>query len=68
MSVQSEELSFAQRVSQFRRGLTRAEWIKLGGMAAVIIGLNVIGWFIVAAWSRRITTAWAPRPSASASA
>jgi high-affinity nickel-transport protein len=48
MSVQTAELSFAQRVSQFRRGLTRAEWIKLGGMASVIIGLNVIGWLTIA--------------------
>jgi high-affinity nickel-transport protein len=48
MSVQTAELSFAQRVSQFRRGLTRAEWVKLGGMASVIIGLNVIGWGTIA--------------------
>jgi high-affinity nickel-transport protein len=38
----------AYRLGQIRRGLTRAEWMKLGGMTAVIIGLNVIGWVIVA--------------------
>ncbi|WP_375476197.1 HoxN/HupN/NixA family nickel/cobalt transporter [uncultured Jatrophihabitans sp.] len=30
--------------------MTRAEWIKLGGMAAVIIGLHVIGWVTIAAF------------------
>jgi high-affinity nickel-transport protein len=49
MSVKAGELSLRQKVSQFRHGLTRSEWVKLGGMFAVIIGLNVVGWFIVAA-------------------
>jgi high-affinity nickel-transport protein len=48
MSVQAGELTFRGKVSQFRHGLTRTEWVKLGGMFAVIIGLNVVGWFIVA--------------------
>ena len=45
--MSTAELTFAQKVSQFRHGLTRTEWIKFGGMFAVIIGLNVVGWFIV---------------------
>lgn len=28
-----------------RLALTKQEWLRLGGMAAVIIGLHVIGWF-----------------------
>jgi high-affinity nickel-transport protein len=37
-----------QRVSRFTRiraGLTRAEWARAGGMAAVILALHVAGWF-----------------------
>jgi high-affinity nickel-transport protein len=36
------------RVSQFHHGLTHTEWVKLGGMAATIIGLNVLGWVTIA--------------------
>jgi high-affinity nickel-transport protein len=39
----------ANLVSRIRHGLTRAEWVKLGGMAFVVIALNVIGWFTVGA-------------------
>ena len=48
MSTQTETRPTG-RLTQIRNGLTRAEWVKLGGMAAVIIGLNAVGWFIVAA-------------------
>jgi high-affinity nickel-transport protein len=34
---------------RIRRGLTKAEWTRLAGMFAVIIALNVIGWFIIIA-------------------
>jgi high-affinity nickel-transport protein len=34
---------------QIRDGLTRPEWLRLGGMIAVIIALHVIGWFTVIA-------------------
>jgi hypothetical protein len=44
------ELSFAARFSRFRHGLTRTEWVKLGGMASAIIGLNVLGWVTIAAF------------------
>jgi high-affinity nickel permease len=50
MATHSAELSFAARVSQFRDGLTRTEWVRLGGMASVIIGLNVLGWVTIAAF------------------
>jgi high-affinity nickel-transport protein len=49
VSVQAGDLSFAQRVSQFGRGLTRAEWIKLASMGAFILGLHVIGWVTIVA-------------------
>jgi high-affinity nickel-transport protein len=39
-------LSVVERV---RRGLTRAEWVTLGGMATVIVALHVIGWFTIIA-------------------
>jgi high-affinity nickel-transport protein len=37
------------RLSRIRHGMSRTEWIKLGGMFAVILALNVIGWFTVIA-------------------
>jgi high-affinity nickel-transport protein len=37
------------RIARLRSGLSRAEWIKLGGMSAVIVALHVIGWFIMIA-------------------
>jgi high-affinity nickel-transport protein len=36
-------------VSRVRRGLTRSEWTTLGGMAAFIVALHVIGWFTIVA-------------------
>jgi nickel/cobalt transporter (NiCoT) family protein len=32
------------RMTKIRNGLTPREWAKVGGMAATIIGLNVLGW------------------------
>jgi nickel/cobalt transporter (NiCoT) family protein len=32
------------RLSKVRRGLTPAEWLKVGGMALTIVALNVMGW------------------------
>jgi nickel/cobalt transporter (NiCoT) family protein len=32
------------RVTRVRDGLTPREWLKVGGMALTIIGLNVLGW------------------------
>jgi high-affinity nickel-transport protein len=37
------------RFVQIRDGLTRAEWLSLGGMIAVIVALHVIGWFTIIA-------------------
>jgi high-affinity nickel-transport protein len=36
--------SVRTRVTGIRKGLTTAEWLKVGGMALTIIGLNVVGW------------------------
>ena len=36
----------ASRLAKIRRGLTPKEWARMGGMAATIIGLNVLGWWI----------------------
>jgi len=32
------------RLIKIRNGLAPGEWLKVGGMAATIIGLNVLGW------------------------
>ena len=32
------------RISRIRQGLTSHEWLKVGGMALTIVGLNVLGW------------------------
>jgi nickel/cobalt transporter (NiCoT) family protein len=32
------------RISKIRHCLTAAEWLKVGGMALTIVGLNVLGW------------------------
>jgi high-affinity nickel-transport protein len=32
------------RIAKIRHGLTPGEWLKVGGMAATVIGLNVLGW------------------------
>ncbi len=36
------------RISKIRNGLTRQEWTKVGLMAATILGLNVLGWGMLA--------------------
>jgi len=37
------------RMARIRQALTPAEWARFGGMIAVIIGLNVAGWLMLAA-------------------
>ena len=37
------------RLARIRDGLTPAEWARAGAMAGVIIGLNVLGWVMLAA-------------------
>jgi len=32
------------RLARLRNGLTRAEWWRVGGMVAVVVALNVLGW------------------------
>ena len=57
------------RLSRVRASMSRREWFNLGGMAAFILALHVIGWFTLvlivapAALQRRARSA-----SASASA
>ncbi len=36
------------RITKIRNGLTPGEWAKVGGMAASIIALNVVGWGMLA--------------------
>src|SRR5450432_3008875 len=36
------------RLARIRAGLTPAEWVRTGGMAATVIGLNVMGWGMLA--------------------
>src|SRR5579864_8057719 len=37
------------RLTKIRQGLTPAEWARLGGMVAAVIGLHVLGWGMLAA-------------------
>jgi hypothetical protein len=37
------------RLARIRDGLTPAEWARAGVMVAVIVGLNVVGWLMLAA-------------------
>lgn len=41
----------AQRTARHRvrTSMTRQEWIRVGGMAALILALHVIGWFTLVA-------------------
>jgi len=39
----------AGRLAKIRNGLTPAEWARAGGMAATIVGLNVLGWGMLTA-------------------
>src|SRR5450432_551645 len=49
MSTQLTSRPIESRVARIRQGLSPAEWTKLGGMFAIILALNVIGWFIIIA-------------------
>ena len=48
MSMHADELTFRQRVSQFRHGLSRTEWLRLAGMGLFIVALHLIGWGVIA--------------------
>ena len=37
------------RLTRIRQGLTPAEWARFGGMVATVVGLNVLGWGMLAA-------------------
>ncbi|HEX3189285.1 MAG TPA: HoxN/HupN/NixA family nickel/cobalt transporter [Streptosporangiaceae bacterium] len=41
--------SLGARFARVRSGLTPSEWTRVGGMVAVIVGLNVAGWVMLAA-------------------
>ena len=36
-------------LTRIRQGLSPAEWARFGGMIATVIGLNVLGWVMLAA-------------------
>ncbi|HEV2257539.1 MAG TPA: HoxN/HupN/NixA family nickel/cobalt transporter [Streptosporangiaceae bacterium] len=38
-----------RRLTKIRQGLTPAEWARFGGMVATVVGLNVVGWGMLAA-------------------
>src|SRR6202046_5261819 len=42
-------MTAATRLMQIRNGLTPSEWARTGGMAGTVIGLNVLGWGLLAA-------------------
>src|ERR1700761_3875925 len=37
------------RLAKIRRGLSPAEWTRIGGMAAAVVGLHLVGWIMLAA-------------------
>jgi high-affinity nickel-transport protein len=37
------------RLTRIRHGLTPREWLRVGGMALVVVGLNVVGWTMLSA-------------------
>jgi high-affinity nickel-transport protein len=48
----AEELTIdlpPSRLARLRRGLSPAEWTRVGAMAATVIALNVVGWAMLAA-------------------
>jgi high-affinity nickel-transport protein len=49
MTAQLTAVPRPSLVARLRRGLSRAEWMTLGGMCFVIVALNVIGWFTIIA-------------------
>jgi high-affinity nickel-transport protein len=44
--------TWRRRYHKVRRGLTPAEWARVAGMAGTVIGLNVLGWGMLAAAAR----------------
>jgi nickel/cobalt transporter (NiCoT) family protein len=46
------------RLAKIRAGLTPREWARTAGMASAIVGLNVLGWGMLAAeWDTATATA-----------
>jgi high-affinity nickel-transport protein len=41
--------SASARLARIRNGLTPREWARAGGMIAVVVGLNALGWLLLAA-------------------
>src|ERR1700759_5268608 len=37
------------RLAKIRQGLSPAEWTRIGGMTATVVGLHLIGWIMLAA-------------------
>ncbi len=42
---------YPSRLAKLRSGLTRREWLRVGGMVLVVVGLNAVGWGLLAAAS-----------------
>ncbi len=49
MSTTSRESVEGSRLSRIRNGLTAAEWRRAGALAAVVLGLHVLGFFVLVA-------------------
>jgi high-affinity nickel-transport protein len=49
MADQGALLSGSSRLTRIRRALSPAEWARFGGMVATVVGLNVVGWGMLAA-------------------
>ena len=53
MAVQVQERPALSLATRVRTGLSRTEWVRLGGMVALILALHVLGWGLVAAVAHR---------------
>jgi nickel/cobalt transporter (NiCoT) family protein len=40
---------YPRRLAKLRRGLSRREWLTIGGMTLTVLSLNVVGWGLVSA-------------------
>jgi high-affinity nickel-transport protein len=49
MADQGALLSGSGRLTRIRRALSPAEWARFGGMVATVVGLNILGWGMLAA-------------------
>src|SRR5205823_493635 len=50
LSDEGRRVAVADTKEVSRRGLSRREWVSIGGMAGFVLLLNVVGWVVLAAF------------------